>query len=74
MSVVGIFRGAPRPRPGIRFVLVNNRIPRMKTGCALCGANIEQPYARELHTGLLYCDPQCLAGHQAITRSVRMAS
>jgi hypothetical protein len=73
MSVIDLFRG-PGTIPDLRFVLVNNRMPRVKTECPLCGTKIEESYVRELHTDLLYCDPQCLAGHQTITRAVRMAS
>jgi hypothetical protein len=74
MSVIDMFRSPAQFPPGLRFVLVNNRMPRAKTECALCGTKIEQSYLRELHSGLLYCDPQCLAGHQRITMSARMAS
>jgi hypothetical protein len=73
MSVIGTFR-TPAQRPArLRFVLVNNRM-RGKPECALCGTKLEQSYVRELPTGLLYCDPQCLAGHQSITMAVKMAS
>jgi hypothetical protein len=74
MSVIDIFRSPPEPPARLRFVLVNNRMPRVKTECALCGTKIEQSYLRELHTGLFYCDPQCLAGHQRITTAMRMVS
>ena len=33
--------------PSIRFVLVNNRIPRMNRHCALCGDVIEKGYVRD---------------------------
>ena len=58
----------------LRFVLVNDVAPQGKAQCALCGTVIDQPYLRELHTGLHYCDPQCLAGHQTLTRAVRKLS
>jgi hypothetical protein len=74
MSVIDIFRSPAHPAARLRFVLVNNRRPRAKSECALCGTKIEQSYLRELSTGLLYCDPQCLAGHRRITTPVRMAS
>jgi hypothetical protein len=74
MSAIGIFR-SPAQRPtGLKFVLVNNRMPRVKTECALCGTKIEKTYLRDLHTSLFYCDPQCLAGYQRITTTARMAS
>jgi hypothetical protein len=51
----------------IRFVLVNNRIPRMDEHCALCGGLIEKGYVRDSQTRLIYCDTQCFAGwaHEA---------
>lgn len=74
MNALDMFR-SPAQRPtGFRFVLVNNGTPQVKTECALCGTKIERSYLRELHTGLLYCDPQCLAERQRITTAVRMAS
>lgn len=72
-GVIGLFRG-PATASDLRFVLVNNRMPRVETECPLCGTKIERSYVRELHTRLLYCDLQCLAGHQTITGAVRMAS
>jgi hypothetical protein len=46
---------------GIRFVLVNNRIPRTDEHCALCGGLIEKGYVRDSQTRLIYCDTQCFA-------------
>jgi hypothetical protein len=51
--------------PSIRFVLVNNRIPRMDRHCALCGDFIEKGYVRDPRTRLIYCDAQCFAGWTA---------
>ena len=45
----------------IRFVLVNNRIPRTDHHCALCGGLIEEGYVRDSQTRLTYCDTQCFA-------------
>ena len=47
------------PQP-IRFVLVNNRVPRTDH-CALCGGLIEEGYVRDSQTRLTYCDTQCFA-------------
>ena len=47
---------------GIRFVLVNNRVPRMDQHCALCGDLIEKGYVRDSRTQLIYCDTQCFPG------------
>ena len=35
----------------IRFVLVNNRVPRTGQYCALCGGLIEKGYVRDSQTG-----------------------
>jgi hypothetical protein len=50
------------PPQGIRFVLVNNRIPRTDERCALCGRFIKKGYVRDSQTRLIYCDTQCFAG------------
>jgi hypothetical protein len=52
---------------GIRFVLVNNRVPRADEHCALCGGLIEKGYVRDSQTRLIYCDTQCFSGwaHEA---------
>jgi hypothetical protein len=51
----------------IRFVLVNNRVPRTGQHCARCGGLIEKGYVRDSQTWLIYCDTQCFAGwaHEA---------
>jgi hypothetical protein len=59
--------GAPR---GIRFVLVNHRIPRMDEDCALCGGPFEKGYVRDPQTRLIFCDTQCLAGWPHTTTAV----
>jgi hypothetical protein len=46
----------------IRFVLVNNRVPRTDQHCALCGNPIENGYVRDSQTGLICCDTQCFSG------------
>ena len=43
----------------VRFVLVNNRVPRMGQHCALCSGLIEKGYVRDFQTRLIYCDTQC---------------
>ncbi len=72
MSIIDMFRSTPQSR--LRFVLVNDRMPRAKRECASCGTKLEQSYLRELHTSSFYCDPQCLAGRRRLTKPVRMAS
>ena len=51
----------------IRFVLVNNRVPRTGQHCALCGGVIGKGYVRDSQTRLIYCDTQCFAewAHEA---------
>ena len=51
----------------IRFVLVNNRVPRTGQHCALCSGVIEKGYVRDSQTRLIYCDTQCFAGWAAAT-------
>ena len=53
-----------------RFVLVNNRVPRMDEHCALCGGIVEKGYVRDSQTQLIYCDAQCFAGGSHMTMSL----
>jgi hypothetical protein len=46
----------------IRFVLVNNRVPRTDQHCALCGGLLEKGYIRDLQTRLIYCGTRWFAG------------
>ncbi len=52
------------PPPGMKFVLVNERIPRANAWCALCCTRIDRGYVRDPHTRLLYCDTQCFTEHE----------
>jgi hypothetical protein len=45
-----------------RFVLVNNRVPRMGAHRALCGGIVERGYVRDSQSRLIYCDTQCFGG------------
>jgi hypothetical protein len=51
----------------IRFVVVNNRVPRTDQHCALCGCLLEKGYIRDSQTRLIYCDTRCFGGwaHEA---------
>jgi hypothetical protein len=71
MSVIGTFTGPAQFPAHIRFVVVNNRVPRADALCALCGTKIEQAYLHELQTHFLYCDAQCFAGYQKMMVPVR---
>ena len=64
MSVIETFTGPAQFPAHIRFVVVNNRVPRTDVLCALCGGKIEQAYVHGLQTHFLYCDAQCFAGYQ----------
>jgi hypothetical protein len=63
---------AGRARPSLqpKFVLVNDRVPRMDTNCALCCAQIERGYVRDPQTRLVYCDPHCFTGHEKMAMAV----
>jgi len=43
----------------IRFVLVNNRVPRSDQHCALCNRLMEKGYVRDSQTRSIYCDTTC---------------
>jgi hypothetical protein len=45
----------------MRFVLVNDRVPRTDEHCALCSRIVEKSYVRDSRTRLIYCDTQCFA-------------
>jgi hypothetical protein len=49
----------------IRFVVVNERVPRTDEHCALCSTIVEKGYVRDSQTRLIYCDTQCFAGGRA---------
>jgi hypothetical protein len=64
MSTAHNFANVAALPGGIRFVLVNDRVPRSDANCALCCKKIEQGYVRESQTRLVYCNPQCFSGHE----------
>jgi hypothetical protein len=53
-----------------KFVLVNDRVPRIDANCALCCAKIESGYVRDPQTRLVYCDPHCFIGHEKMAMAV----
>jgi hypothetical protein len=71
MSVIETFAGPAQFPAHIRFVVVNNRVPRANALCALCGTKIERAYVHELQTHFLCCDAQCYAGYQKMTVPAR---
>jgi hypothetical protein len=54
----------------MEFVLVNGRIPRTESFCALCCEPIGESYLRELTTRLSYCDHTCYVGHCELAVSI----
>jgi hypothetical protein len=60
MSIFPTFASTAASPHRTRFVLVNDRVPREGTNCALCGRKIEKGYVRESQTRLLYCETQCV--------------
>ncbi len=57
--------------PGLRFVLVNERSPRVDASCATCRTWIDRGYVRDAQTRLLYCDAQCFADHEQTGTAAR---
>jgi thymidine kinase len=59
----------------LRFVLVNDRVPRTGAYCSFCCQKIERTYVREPQTRVLYCDPQCFVEHATtLTHRTRKVS
>ncbi|HEY5066517.1 MAG TPA: hypothetical protein VIJ04_17050 [Xanthobacteraceae bacterium] len=48
----------------MRYIIVNDRVPRSDAYCALCTEKIVESYVREPQTRLLYCDAACFRGHE----------
>lgn len=48
----------------MRFVIVNERLPRFVKKCCMCPALFESGYTRDLTTGLFYCDTICVEAHE----------
>ena len=47
----------------MKFMLVNGRILRSHSYCAMCRNGIGESYLRELGTGLSYCNHDCYLGN-----------
>jgi hypothetical protein len=50
-------------RRHMKFVLVNGRIPRPQSFCALCCEPIGESYLRDIATRLSYCEHKCYVDH-----------
>lgn len=48
----------------MKFVLVNDRAPRLASVCAHCGKAIETGYVRDLSSRRAYCDEVCHRGQK----------
>ena len=70
MSATPTSAGPVRPSLQPKFVLVNDRVPRLDANCALCCAKIERGYVRDPQTRLVYCDPHCFTGHEKMAMAV----
>jgi hypothetical protein len=51
----------------MKFVLVNGRIPRTLSLCALCCEPIGESYLRDVATQLRYCNHECYVDHCEVT-------
>lgn len=54
----------------LRFVLVNDRMPRAHADCALCCTQIMGSYVREISTKFCYCSRGCFLSHSRLGQLV----
>jgi len=54
----------------LRFILVNDRTPRVEAHCALCCAEIAGSYVHEIGTNFCYCSHGCFADHAKLGQLV----
>lgn len=47
----------------MRYVLVNERVPKTNRYCALCTARLDDGYLREIDTRIKYCGVACYTEH-----------
>jgi hypothetical protein len=47
----------------MRYVLVNERVPKVNSYCALCLCQLDNGYVRELSTRIKYCGIGCYTEH-----------
>jgi hypothetical protein len=47
----------------MRFIVVNERLPRRPSFCVMCDQRIEAGYLREIGTHLTYCNHDCYEDH-----------
>jgi hypothetical protein len=63
-------RSASMEGKDMKFVLVNGRIPRPQSFCALCCESIGESYLREVATRLSFCDHNCYARYSKGLRHI----
>ena len=54
----------------LRFIVVNDRTPRLDAHCALCCTAITGGYVREISTRFCYCSGDCFAQHASMEQLV----
>jgi hypothetical protein len=54
----------------LRFILVNDRMPRAQAHCALCCTQITAGYVREIGTKFCYCSRGCFLSHSRLGQLV----
>ena len=62
--------GKPVEADMIRFVVVNDRTPRLDAHCARCCSAIRDGYVREIGTRFCYCGRDCFAQHANLEQLV----
>jgi hypothetical protein len=50
----------------MRFVWVNDRVPRISSKCAQCGASLKTGYLRDVSSRLPYCGYECYPGSDGL--------
>jgi len=58
----------------IRFVIVNERVPRTGGHCAFCGGIIEKGYVRDARTRFTYCLPHAASAVPRVENRARKVS
>ena len=73
MSIFPTFTGRDASAPRIRFIIVNDRMPRQAAICATCGRDISSGYVRASQRRLLYCRSECVT-EDAIAEMISVKS
>jgi hypothetical protein len=54
----------------MKFVLVNQRIPRTRSACAACSGPLQRGYLHDLSSHSRYCGIECYSAHMVNGRSL----